>query len=225
MSTYVCVDRFACACVVLRETRHNAAELCLHSSAYMCHNCRGATADMLKCAHTHTCSMALLLIDVLCAHKTCVHCMNRSAWLTFKGCLRIRMHIPQKGWDHPTPLPHRVCTFPQWLCGAWMMAWCAVVKYHGPRPTPGPNKVWVANHTSMIDYTILCSHSPFAVIMQVRLALCPFASGCSLCLQPAVPRPCKRAPGMHCSNIDPLEKEPCSCPPIKRKRDAGRVPS
>eukprot|EP00983_Pelagomonas_calceolata_P125091 1161181-Pelagomonas_calceolata.AAC.3 len=46
------------------------------------------------------------------------------------------------------------------------MSWCAVVKYHGPRPTPGPDKVWVANHTSMIDYTILCSHSPFAVIMQ-----------------------------------------------------------
>ncbi len=49
-----------------------------------------------------------------------------------------------------------------------MMAWNAVVKYHGPKPTPGPNKIWVSNHTSMIDYCILCAHSPFAVIMQLQ---------------------------------------------------------
>ena len=30
-----------------------------------------------------------------------------------------------------------------------------MVKYHGPRPTPGANKVYVANHTSMIDFIIL----------------------------------------------------------------------
>ncbi len=29
-------------------------------------------------------------------------------------------------------------------------------------------QVWVSNHTSMIDYTILCAHSPFAVIMQLQ---------------------------------------------------------
>jgi hypothetical protein len=59
------------------------------------------------------------------------------------------------------------------------MAWCAVVKYHGPKPTAGANKVWVANHTSMIDYAILCSHSPFAVIMQVSgcLFLCVGVGG------------------------------------------------
>ncbi len=48
------------------------------------------------------------------------------------------------------------------------MSWNAVVKYHGPKPTPGPNKIWVSNHTSMIDYVILCSHSPFSVIMQLQ---------------------------------------------------------
>jgi glycerol-3-phosphate O-acyltransferase 3/4 len=48
------------------------------------------------------------------------------------------------------------------------MAWNAVIKYHGPKPTPGPGRVWVSNHTSMIDYTILCAHSPFAVIMQLQ---------------------------------------------------------
>mmetsp|Transcript_12225 Transcript_12225/g.29796 ORF Transcript_12225/g.29796 Transcript_12225/m.29796 type:complete len:468 (-) Transcript_12225:358-1761(-) len=56
----------------------------------------------------------------------------------------------------------------QFLCGSYMMSWNAVVRYHGPRPTPGANKVWVSNHTSMIDYVILCSHSPFSVIMQLH---------------------------------------------------------
>lgn len=41
-------------------------------------------------------------------------------------------------------------------------------RYHGPKPTPGPNRIWVSNHTSMIDYVVLCSYSPFAVIMQLH---------------------------------------------------------
>lgn len=41
-------------------------------------------------------------------------------------------------------------------------------RYHGPKPMPGANRVWVSNHTSMIDYVVLCSYSPFAVIMQLH---------------------------------------------------------
>ena len=47
-------------------------------------------------------------------------------------------------------------------------SWTAVVRYHGPRPTPRANHVWVSNHTSMIDYMILCAYAPFAVIMQLH---------------------------------------------------------
>lgn len=43
-----------------------------------------------------------------------------------------------------------------------------MIRFHGPRPVPASNRVWVANHTSMIDYIILCSYSPFAVIMQMH---------------------------------------------------------
>ncbi len=43
-----------------------------------------------------------------------------------------------------------------------------MVKFHGPRPTAAANRVWVANHTSMIDYIVLTSYSPFAVIMQLH---------------------------------------------------------
>lgn len=46
--------------------------------------------------------------------------------------------------------------------------WAGVVKYHGPRPSPHANYVWVANHTSMIDYVVLCAYSPFAAIMQLH---------------------------------------------------------
>mmetsp|Transcript_20669 Transcript_20669/g.39275 ORF Transcript_20669/g.39275 Transcript_20669/m.39275 type:complete len:499 (+) Transcript_20669:149-1645(+) len=54
----------------------------------------------------------------------------------------------------------------EFICSAFVASWTGVVKYHGPRPTPGANKVYVANHTSMIDFIILqqvCGHS---VIMQ-----------------------------------------------------------
>ncbi|KAG2445308.1 hypothetical protein HYH02_008774 [Chlamydomonas schloesseri] len=56
----------------------------------------------------------------------------------------------------------------QWMCSAWVAAWHGVIRYHGPKPTPGPNRIWVSNHTSMIDYVVLCSYSPFAVIMQLH---------------------------------------------------------
>lgn len=56
----------------------------------------------------------------------------------------------------------------QFLCQMFVVSWTGVVKYHGPRPVARPGHVWVANHTSMIDYAVLCAYSPFAVIMQLH---------------------------------------------------------
>lgn len=53
------------------------------------------------------------------------------------------------------------------MCWCFLMSWSAVVRYHGPKPVETTNRVWVANHTSMIDYAILNTYRPFAVIMQV----------------------------------------------------------
>lgn len=53
-------------------------------------------------------------------------------------------------------------------CGMFVASWTGVIKFHGPRPVPGPGRIWVANHTSMIDYIILSSYSAFAVIMQLH---------------------------------------------------------
>ncbi|KAF3782670.1 Glycerol-3-phosphate acyltransferase 3 [Nymphaea thermarum] len=41
-----------------------------------------------------------------------------------------------------------------------------VVKYHGPRPSIRPRQVYVANHTSMIDFIVLEQMTAFAVMMQ-----------------------------------------------------------
>ena len=52
------------------------------------------------------------------------------------------------------------------LCAAFVASWTGVIKYHGPRPVQKANQVYVANHTSMIDFIVLEQWAPFAVIMQ-----------------------------------------------------------
>ena len=52
------------------------------------------------------------------------------------------------------------------MCRVWLTAFTAAVRYHGPEPSFAPGQVWVANHTSMIDYHILAARHPFACLMQ-----------------------------------------------------------
>ena len=56
----------------------------------------------------------------------------------------------------------------RFMCQIFVASWTAVVRYHGPAPAPRPGHVWVANHTSMIDYMLLCAYTPFAAIMQLH---------------------------------------------------------
>ena len=56
----------------------------------------------------------------------------------------------------------------RFMCGMFVASWTGVVRFHGARPSDGPGRVWVANHTSMIDYIVLSSHSTFAAIMQLQ---------------------------------------------------------
>ena len=41
------------------------------------------------------------------------------------------------------------------LAQVFIVSWTGVVRYHGPRPVPKAGRVWVANHSSMIDYAVL----------------------------------------------------------------------
>ena len=71
------------------------------------------------------------------------------------------------------PTPHPLSPYlplpptPLHLCTS-IILWHGVVRYHGPKPVPAANRIWVANHTSMIDYCLLCAYTPFAVIMQLH---------------------------------------------------------
>ena len=56
----------------------------------------------------------------------------------------------------------------RFMCGMFVASWTGVVRFHGATPSGGAGRVWVANHTSMIDYIVLSSHSTFAVIMQLQ---------------------------------------------------------
>lgn len=56
----------------------------------------------------------------------------------------------------------------QFLCRMFVVSWTGVIKYHGPRPVPQAGRVWVANHSSMIDFAVLGAYSPFAAIMQLH---------------------------------------------------------
>lgn len=54
------------------------------------------------------------------------------------------------------------------LAGMYVASFTGVIKFHGPQPMPGSGHVWVANHTTMVDYIVLSSYHAFAVIMQLH---------------------------------------------------------
>lgn len=52
------------------------------------------------------------------------------------------------------------------ICFCWVASWSAVITCHGPKPTASKGRVWVSNHTSMIDWLVLSQITPFATVMQ-----------------------------------------------------------
>ncbi|KAL2347708.1 hypothetical protein Fmac_001708 [Flemingia macrophylla] len=74
------------------------------------------------------------------------------------------------------------------MCSFFVASWTGVVKYHGPRPSRRPKQVFVANHTSMIDFIILEQMTAFAVIMQKHPGLASSSSIASFMLRDHVQR-------------------------------------
>ena len=55
------------------------------------------------------------------------------------------------------------------LSSAFVASWSGVIRIHGLRPTPRPGRpagIFVANHTSMIDFIVLNQSHPYAVVGQ-----------------------------------------------------------
>jgi glycerol-3-phosphate O-acyltransferase 3/4 len=65
--------------------------------------------------------------------------------------------------------PNPRCSLIQLLASAFVTSWSGVVRIHGIRPTPRPGQpagVFVANHSSMIDFILLLQSHPYAVVGQ-----------------------------------------------------------
>uniref|UniRef100_A0A7N0VB07 Phospholipid/glycerol acyltransferase domain-containing protein n=1 Tax=Kalanchoe fedtschenkoi TaxID=63787 RepID=A0A7N0VB07_KALFE len=84
-------------------------------------------------------------------------------WIVFLSAF-IPVHFLLKGHDRLRMKLQR--SLVELICCFFVASWTGVVKYHGPRPSMRPKQVFVANHTSMIDFVILEQMTAFAVIMQ-----------------------------------------------------------
>jgi len=93
--------------------------------------------------------------------------VDRGAWLIAEVQPPLPSRRTTPHGTHPPTQPHPPLHVTR-VTGGFVASWTGVIRFHGPRPTPGPGRVWVANHTSMIDYIILSSYSAFAVIMQLH---------------------------------------------------------
>ena len=86
-------------------------------------------------------------------------------WLLF-FLLFTPVHLLLKGHDKLRRSIERGLV--EFQCSVFVASWTGVIKYHGPRPSRRPGQVFVANHTSMIDFIILEQMTAFAVIMQLH---------------------------------------------------------
>eukprot|EP00250_Pteridium_aquilinum_P004713 c14915_g1_i1 orf=136-1305(+) len=86
-----------------------------------------------------------------------------AGWILFLA-LFISVHSILRGHDQLRQMLERGLV--EFICSVFVASWTGVVKYHGPRPSRRPKQVFVANHTSMIDFIILEQMTAFAVIMQ-----------------------------------------------------------
>ncbi|KAL6497939.1 Glycerol-3-phosphate acyltransferase 9 [Orobanche hederae] len=84
-------------------------------------------------------------------------------WIIFLSCY-FPVHFLLKGHDKLREKLERGLV--ELICSFFVASWTGVVKYHGPRPSIRPKQIFVANHTSMIDFIVLEQMTAFAVIMQ-----------------------------------------------------------
>lgn len=54
------------------------------------------------------------------------------------------------------------------LCALFCFSWTAVLRYHGTVPARQPGRIFVANHTSIIDMIVLSSQTTFSVVGQFQ---------------------------------------------------------
>lgn len=81
-----------------------------------------------------------------------------AATVIFFIALPIVLHFKNEEWQ-------------RWLfkfyCKAFLMSWGSRIRYHGRKPKVDEPHIFVANHTSVIDYIVLSAHDfPHATVAQ-----------------------------------------------------------
>jgi glycerol-3-phosphate O-acyltransferase 3/4 len=59
----------------------------------------------------------------------------------------------------------------RYLASAFVASWSGYIRYHGTRPSPQPDQIYVANHTSLIDVFVLTKDYNFSCIGQRHTGL------------------------------------------------------
>lgn len=68
--------------------------------------------------------------------------------------------------------PHLMQTLFRTYCKAWLFSFSAIIRHHGRKPSPNAPHLFVANHTSFIDYFLMSSVGmPHATVAQVHYGL------------------------------------------------------
>ena len=65
-------------------------------------------------------------------------------------------------------------TLIQFWSRVWITSWFGVIRYHGVFPVRKLNQIYVANHTSLIDFIVLLNQIPFATVGQQHGGLIAF---------------------------------------------------
>ncbi|KAG9391063.1 Acyltransferase [Carpediemonas membranifera] len=69
---------------------------------------------------------------------------------------------------HPPKLvtKRRIQAIGGWCARCILSSWSSVIVYHGVIPARRPNQIYVANHTSLVDFPVLMGAQPFSTIGQ-----------------------------------------------------------
>ncbi|KAL0376268.1 UNVERIFIED_CONTAM: Glycerol-3-phosphate acyltransferase 9 [Sesamum calycinum] len=120
----------------------------------------GAIVDMLQVKSSRTLELEHILVSFMVLGVVVRYgllfplrvIVLTIGWIIFLSCY-FPVHFLLKGHDKLRKRLERGLV--ELICSFFVASWTGVVKYHGPWPCMRPKQVFVANHTSMIDFIVL----------------------------------------------------------------------
>ncbi len=104
------------------------------------------------------------------AFRTVILLPVRLAWVVIFALVfftRLGIFFLLHLMTHDTPRLHaRIRHIMVWCANCILSSWSGVITYHGMVPTRRPNQVYVANHSSLVDFVVLMAARPFSTVGQ-----------------------------------------------------------